>query len=169
MSMYQRAYGHAPNPVPHGTPEKATGNRKKTDWGEGRTKQAFKDETDINRIMEKFQVTGTISHLNKYEAQYGDFSEFDFFGAQLLIARGQSIFDTLPAETRREFANDPGNFFAFVNDPENKDRLAELLPAIAKPGKYFPDPSPGTPPRAPLNAPLEADPPPADPPESPPE
>ena len=38
-------------------------------YKDGRTKQSFRDETDINQIMKRAQVTGTISHLNKHEAR----------------------------------------------------------------------------------------------------
>jgi len=102
---------------------------------DGRTKQSFKDETDINQILKRAQKSGTISHLNKYEARYGDFSGFDFFEAQLKLSQGREIFDALPVEIRREFRQSSAEFFDYVNDPENKDRLAELLPALAAPGR----------------------------------
>ncbi len=104
-------------------------------YDDGRTKQSFKDETDINKILQRAQKTGTISHLNQHEGRYGDFSNFDFFGAQLMLTRGREIFDDLPSEVRAEFSNSQGAFFAYVNDPANKDRLGELLPALAEPGR----------------------------------
>ncbi len=102
---------------------------------DGRTKQSFKDETDINMILKRAQKSGTISHLNKFEARYGDFSNFDFFEAQLKLAKGGEIFDALPVELRREFNQSPADFFNYVNDPANKDRLGKLLPALAEPGR----------------------------------
>lgn len=104
------------------------------DYSDGRTKQSFKDACDINKILKKAQVTGTVSHLAKHGPQYADFANFDFFETQLKIAQGKSIFEALPSEVRREFDQDPGAFFEYVNDPANVDRLAELLPGIAKPG-----------------------------------
>ncbi len=102
---------------------------------DGRTKEAFKDETDINKILKRAQKTGTISHMNRHQGRYADFSGFDFFEAQLKLTAGREIFDELPSEIRNEFNQNPARFFAFVNDPENKDRLAELLPALAEPGR----------------------------------
>ena len=105
---------------------------------DNRTVQSFKDETDINRIIAKAQKTGTISHMAQHQAEYASFDTFDFLDAQLRIARGREIFDELPSEVRREFGNDPGAFFTFVNDPQNKDKLEEVLPKIAESGRYFP-------------------------------
>ena len=36
------------------------------EYKDGRTKQSFKDSTDINKILKKAQRTGSIAHLNKY-------------------------------------------------------------------------------------------------------
>lgn len=109
--------------------------RVKPDYKDGRTKQSFKDETDINKILIRAQKTGTISHLAKYEGTYGDFAEYDFFGNLVMLTRGREIFDELPSEIRNEFANSPADFFQYVNDPENVDRLNELLPGLAAPGR----------------------------------
>ncbi len=110
-------------------------NAKTPKFGKSMTKQSFKDETDINKILQRAQKTGTISHLNKYEAQYGDFSDYDFFNNSLMMAKGREIFDELPSEVRNEFKNSPAGFFKYVNSPENKDKLAKLLPALAEPGR----------------------------------
>ncbi len=104
-------------------------------YDDGRTKQAFKDETDINKILQRAQKTGTISHLAKHEGHYGDFSNYDFLGNQIMLARGREVFDDLPAELRREFNQSPQQFFQYVNDPANKDDLGRLLPALAEPGR----------------------------------
>ncbi len=108
---------------------------KQPKYKDGRTKQSFRDETDINKILKRAQKTGTISHLAKHEARYGDFSTFDFFESQLMLTKGREIFDDLPSELRNEFNNSQAAFFAYVNDPANKDRLGELLPALAEPGR----------------------------------
>jgi len=108
---------------------------KQPKYTDGRTKQSFKDETDINKILKRAEKTGTISHLNKYEARFGDFANFDFFEANLMLTKGREIFDDLPPEIRSEFGQSQSQFFAYVNDPANKDRLGELLPALAAPGR----------------------------------
>lgn len=107
-------------------------------YEDGRTKQAFKDETDIQKILQRAQQIGTLSHLEKHGASYGDFEAFDFTEAMQQLARAKSIFEELPSELRREFNHDPRQFFTFVNNPDNADRLPDLLPALARPGRQFP-------------------------------
>lgn len=110
---------------------------RKFDYSDGRTKQSFKDETDINKLLVRAQTTGTISHLAKHQAVYGDFESFDFADAQNKIARANSIFEELPSEVRREFHQDPTAFFAYVNDEANSGDLANLLPKLAEPGRQM--------------------------------
>jgi hypothetical protein len=125
-------------------------NRKETlalipekDYGPGRTKQAFVDQCDINKILKKAQKAGGLAHVQKYpEAVYGEFDgEFDLLTAHGKIARAQEIFDELPAEVRGEFQNNALAFVEFANQPENVGKLAEIIPAIAEPGRYFPNPA----------------------------
>ncbi len=111
-------------------------------YDDGRTKQSFKDSTDINKLLAKAQTQGSLSHLMKYpEAMYGEFDgQFDLLTAQHHLAKAKVIFDNLPSEVRREFGNKPLEFVNFANDPENRGRLRELLPELAEPGNYFPNP-----------------------------
>jgi len=117
--------------------------QKEKDYSDGRTDQGFKGSTDINRLLAKAARSGTLSHLQQYQGNYGDFSGFDFMEVQNKIARGTQVFEALPAEVRREFNQSPQEFFEFANDPDNRDRLGELLPALAKPGTQLPNMRPG--------------------------
>lgn len=109
------------------------------DYSDGRTKQAFKNETDVNKLLQKAQKAGTLSHLQRHGAVYGDFSDVpDLLSAHERIRKGQEIFDELPSEVRGEFDNDMYKFFVYVNDPANKDVLAEKLPDLAEPGRQNP-------------------------------
>ncbi len=107
-------------------------------YDDGRTKQCHADECDINKIMARFEVTGTISHLAKFEGLYADFSDFDFHAQTTKLTQGREIFDALPAELRREFGQSPAAFFEYVNDPENIEELRKKLPALAWPGQQLP-------------------------------
>ncbi len=111
---------------------------KKT-YDDGRTKQCHADECNIEKIMARFNRTGTISHLAKYEGVYADYSDVDFFTLTRQLTQGREVFDALPAEVRREFGQSPQAFFDFVNDPANKDELRKKLPALAKPGTQLTD------------------------------
>ncbi len=113
-------------------------------YPDGRTKQAFRDECDIVKIMARADRGGTISHLAKHEAVYADFSDFDFFEQTQKLTRGREIFDELPAELRQEFGQSPAKFFEYVNNPANADDLAQKLPALAAPGRQLPQVTPPT-------------------------
>ncbi len=112
-------------------------------YEDGRTKQAFADETNIQKIMERATRAGTISHLEKFKGVYADFSDFDFFKQTQQLTRGREIFDELPAEIRQEFGQSPAKFFAHVNDPANFP-LEETMPPLAAPGRQLPATSPPT-------------------------
>lgn len=116
--------------------------REKNEEKDNRTKQAYKDSADINKILKKAATGQSLAHLYKYpEATYGEFNgEFDLMTAFEKIEKGNQIFAELPSEVRREFNNDALAFVKFAGDPANNGKLAELLPAIAKPGDYFPNP-----------------------------
>ncbi len=106
-------------------------------YTDGRTKQSFQDETDINKIIKRAEKSGTISHLAKYQGVYGDFANFDYFENLQKLTRGREIFDDLPAEIRNEFQGSPGKFFDYVNDPANVGRIEQLLPDLAAPGRQL--------------------------------
>ncbi len=110
----------------------------KKKYDDGRTKQSFCDECDINLIMERAAQGGTISHLAKYEGVYADYSDYDFFKHTQMLTKGREVFDDLPAEIRREFAQNPAKFFKYMNDPENIAKANFGLPGLAKPGTQLP-------------------------------
>lgn len=110
------------------------------EFSDGVTKQSFKDQTDINKLLARAAKGESLSHLQRHGAVYGDFTAVDdLLTAHATMERGFDIFRELPAELRKEFYNDPRAFFNFVNDPANAEKLPELLPALAKPGKQLPD------------------------------
>lgn len=107
-----------------------------------RTKQSFVAQCDINHIMERAKKGASLSHLANFGGQYGDFSNWDEHTYENMLndlSRANTIFADLPAELRNEFDNNVGKFMGFVNDPENKDRLEEIFPVLAEPGRQFPD------------------------------
>jgi len=117
------------------------GTSQPTEYKDKRTKQTFADETDVNWIIAKHTRMGTLSHLEQWGGQYGDWSDFDFQEAQNRIANANSMFEQLPAAVRKQFQNSPEKFLAYVTDPENKDDLAKKLPELAAPrSKPLPEP-----------------------------
>ncbi len=107
-------------------------------YTDGRTKQSFANECDINLIMARAAQGGTISHIAKFEGIYADFSDFNFHDHLTKLSKGEEVFAALPAEIRREFGQSAQAFFDYVNDPANIDDLATKLPGLAKPGTQLP-------------------------------
>jgi phage internal scaffolding protein len=108
----------------------AYGDRIKTEFhtiGESLTQQHFQEECDIKNIIKKHDRTGIIQHVASGVAQYGDYSEVNEYRESLdLINHAQESFDGLPAELRKMFNNNPGEFFEFATDPANAKQMVEL-------------------------------------------
>lgn len=114
--------------------------------GEGRTKQSFKDECDVNQIMARFQRTGVLEFRNKFEAQYADVSGVTFQAAMDTIARANHMFHSMPARVRDKFQNDPGRFLAWIQNPNHADEAREL--GLMKPKESAPVVEPAAAPAA---------------------
>lgn len=92
-----------------------------------RTDQQFKADCDVNHIVTKFKKTGQISHLAKMQGQYLDVSEIkDLDVALQQVKTAQSAFDSLPAEIRQRFRNDPREYVKFLADPKNDEEAITL-------------------------------------------
>jgi len=88
--------------------------------------QSFKDEVDINFLLEKFKVTGSMPTGVRLPS-YGDFTGVsDYQTAMNAINVARDEFMRLPAEVRSTFSNDPQRFLEFCSDPKNSDKLVEM-------------------------------------------
>lgn len=91
------------------------------------TKQEFKDESDINVLMARYQSTGELPAINVRAPQYLDVSEgFDFVTMQHQVLEAQQLFSELPSVLRERFKNDPGQFLEYVADPDNHHEMLKL-------------------------------------------
>lgn len=109
--------------------------------GRSLTKQAFRDECDINNIMRRFEKDGILNHFNTYRGDYGDFTDCpEYHDAQNKVISANEMFMTLPAKVRDRFKNDPGGFLAFVADKKNLPEMYEL--GLAKPPPPAPEGKP---------------------------
>lgn len=102
---------------------------------EGVTQQSFKDECDINTIVRRFGLTGELPQ-DYQMPQSGDFTGIsDYHSAVNAVRAAEEAFMLVPAEIRARFANDPGKFMAFFDDPANRDeglRLGLLQPPVER-------------------------------------
>ena len=111
--------------------------------------QQFRDECDINTILEKFGVTGMVP-TNVRQPLREDFVEaMDYQSALNALMEAEASFMEMPAKLRAEFDNDPGKFIDFFEREENRDRAIQLglinKPADAAIQGAVPPPVPPTP------------------------
>lgn len=118
-------------------------------------KQSFKDESDINTIMRKYQSTGIIEHVQRVQGSYGDFSNVQGYQLSLnQVIAAQEAFDELPAMLRKRFGNDPAQLMTFLDDQDNLEEAIRLglvekpatPPEAEKPKKKPAGAAPQTPP-----------------------
>lgn len=94
---------------------------------QGRTKQSFKDECDINNILSRFNKTGQLPELIKSNPQYGDFSSVNDYQDSLnLVLHAQAQFAALSSRVRERFNNDPARFLEFTSNPKNAQEMIDL-------------------------------------------
>lgn len=120
--------------------------------GDSLTKQSFKDECDVNRIVARAQKTGFMPSGER-QPLYGDFSNVpDYREAQDIVIRANASFAALPAEVRKRFDNDPAAYMDFLSDEKNRDEAIKLGLLNTKPEKETAPTAPETAP-APVSEP----------------
>lgn len=89
--------------------------------------QHMKDHCDINNILRKYDRDGILTHVNRTQAMYGDYTQINEYQHALdLVLQAQAMFDELPSHLRKRFGNDPGAYAEFVTDPRNLDEMIKL-------------------------------------------
>jgi phage internal scaffolding protein len=88
--------------------------------------QHYKEECDINTILEKFNVTGLLPQI-PLSPRYGDFSGIsDYHTAMNRVIAAQDEFEALPAQIRARFDNDPSKLIEFLENENNRPEAEEL-------------------------------------------
>lgn len=91
-----------------------------------KTQRQFKEETDINTIVERFGKSGEKPPTGTFPTEQ-DFTEaFDFQTSMNVLVKARETFMELPAKTRARFQNDPQQFMQFIHDEENTAEAAKL-------------------------------------------
>jgi len=92
-----------------------------------RTQQHFKDQCNINSILDRYKKTGHLSHVRGASPQYGDFSLFTDLKSSIdKVSAASESFNSLPAPLRKRFQNDPTRLIDFVSNPSNYQEAASL-------------------------------------------
>jgi len=88
--------------------------------------QHYKEECDINTILEKFNITGLLPE-NPLSPRYGDFTGIgDYHTAMNRVFAAQDEFEALPAQIRARFGNDPAQLIEFLENSDNRPEAEEL-------------------------------------------
>ena len=98
-----------------------------------KTQQQFREEADINTIVERFNLTGQLP-TDVRAPQYADFEGvFDFQTAMNAIRQAEESFMAMPAAVRSRFSNDPARFVEFCSDASNLEEARKLGLALPSP------------------------------------
>lgn len=98
------------------------------------TQQCFKEQCDINNILESYSQQARAMRANIADLlppidsqDFADISNMeDFLTAQNKIAKVTQIFEQMPSNVRPEFGDDPANFIAALGDSQKYSQLADL-------------------------------------------
>ena len=94
------------------------------------TQQQFKEEADINTIVDRFLRSGVLP-TPATMPQYVDYEGvFDFQSAMNVVKQADENFMRLDAKVRARFNNSPQEFLEFFADPANTDEAVRLGLAI---------------------------------------
>lgn len=88
--------------------------------------QQFKDEVDINTIVKRFGLTGTMPD-DVAPPEELDFADvFDFRTAMDSVVAARESFMRMPAELRARFANNPAVFHDYCTLQDAEGKLVNL-------------------------------------------
>lgn len=95
--------------------------------GSSMAQQQYKDECDINNIMNKYNTTGQFTHLTSKTGHFADFTQITDYREMLeTVQYANDAFASLPADVRARFGNDPAQLLNFVQDEKNYDEGVKL-------------------------------------------
>lgn len=91
------------------------------------TEQHHEKACNINSIIARYQKTGLVDHVQKYEGVYGDVTGADFKSAMDLVKNAETEFHELPSSVRKHFDNDPSAYLDLVMTDEGVQELTNIL------------------------------------------
>lgn len=107
-----------------------------------RTKQSFKDECDVNKIVDKYpdiysDKTVVKSIIDSIDANPDLFTDFDtdktYQDALSVVQHAEDQFNALPVQIRDRFKYNPMEFLNYVADPANFEEMQRYGLVINKP------------------------------------
>ncbi|AXL15554.1 internal scaffolding protein [Microviridae sp.] len=91
------------------------------------TQQQYKEQADINFIMQKYGEQAVLQHYSQFEGDYSEFTDdFDYQTVRNKLLDADAMFLSLPSNIRQKFNNNPKKFLDFVQDEDNLEELYTL-------------------------------------------
>lgn len=109
-------------------------------------KQSFRDECNVNKIIDRYTKTGVLTHVKQLQSVYGEFNTDSLQEAFAKVEAANNMFMQLPSALRKLCEHDPVKVMEFVQNPDNYDKLVEmgLAEQRAKPAKQTSEANPVT-------------------------
>lgn len=84
--------------------------------------QHFRDECDVNVIVDRYVKTGVMEHLVDVPPHFADVSEIptDLASAYDAVFAAESAFMSLPSDLRKSLGNDPAQLSVWLSDEKNR-------------------------------------------------
>lgn len=82
--------------------------------------------TEIKKMVERAEANGLFRASVRFEGEMDDYPNYDFQEAQFMMAKAQSMFESMPSGVRSRFENNPAKFMDFVNNPKNQSELISM-------------------------------------------
>ena len=95
-----------------------------------KARQEFKDSSDINKIIKKYNVTGVLNTgdvVSDRKPMFGDYEGIDYQETCNKIAKVEQDFMKQPADVRAKFDNEPQGWLAQLE----KDEIQAIVDAEA--------------------------------------
>nr|WAE43863.1 MAG: internal scaffolding protein [Microviridae sp.] len=92
-----------------------------------RTRQEFKDECDMNKIIARYTPELLIESYNAFKGTFGDATEVsDYAELRDQVLATEEWFDSLPAKIRSMFDNQVSNAVDYLENEANFDEAVKL-------------------------------------------
>lgn len=90
--------------------------------------QHFRDQSDVNYIVDYWSRTGTFNSVNSNPAKYVDCTVVqDYQKALDILSDADRILESLPPAQRLKFHDDPVAFVEYFSDPANSAEFEALV------------------------------------------
>lgn len=94
--------------------------------GASRTDQDAEAESNPNKIIERYNITGELHHVRTTRPVYLDMTAIDFQEMREKTTRIEETFMELPGKIRKKFEHNPAKMMFWLQDPKNFNEAVEL-------------------------------------------